>query len=112
MIKFMIPAAAALAATLAASEAGAISRYNSTGMSCERIHGILASQKAAIFRYPSKRVANLPLYDRYVRSEAYCGPHQVAEEVTIPSANGQCPVLHCIQEPDPCDDLFSAFCRR
>jgi hypothetical protein len=93
MIKFMLPVAAAFAVTLAAGQAGAISRYNSSGMSCERI-------------------ANLPLYDRYVRSEAYCGPHQVAEEVTIPSANGQCPVLHCIQEPDPCDDLFSVFCRR
>lgn len=112
MIKFMLPVAAALAATLTASEADAISRYNSTGMSCERIHGILAREKAAIFRYPSTRVANLPLYDRYVRSEGYCGPHQVAEQVTIPSASGQCPVLHCIQEPDPCDDLFSVFCRR
>ncbi|MCD2177227.1 hypothetical protein [Rhizobium sp. C1] len=111
MIKFMLAATAALAASLAAGEAGAISRYNSTGMRCERIQGILAREKAAIFRYPSKRVANLPLYDRYVRSGAYCGPHQVPEEVTIPSANGQCPVLHCIDEPDPCDDIFSVFCR-
>lgn len=110
MIKFMLPIAA-LAVTLTASEASAISRYTSTGMSCERIQGILRSERAAIFRYPSKRVANLQLYDRYVRSGAFCGPHQIPENVTIPSANGECPVLHCIDEPDPCDSLFLEVCR-
>lgn len=112
MTKFMFATVAAVAASLVASEASAISRYNSTNLSCERIQNILATQKAAIFRYPSKRVANLPLYDRYVRNGSYCDTNQVTEEVTIPSANGQCPVLHCIQQPDPCDDIFSVFCRR
>jgi hypothetical protein len=111
MTKYVLGAASAALLVLAASDAGAISRYNSTGMSCERALGILDREKAAIFRYPSKRVANLPLYDRYVRSGAYCGPHEVTEAVTIPSATGQCRVLHCIPEPDPCDELLSPFCR-
>lgn len=100
-----------LSLALIASNAAAISRYNSPGLSCEKLHGILASEGAAVFRYPSTRVKGLMLYDRYVRNDFYCDPHQIAERVTIPSANGECPVLHCIQAPDPCDDIMAPLCR-
>jgi hypothetical protein len=110
MSKFAV-AASALVLAMSAGEAAAISRYNSPGLSCQRLHGILAAQGAAVLRYPSTRTKGLTLYDRYVRSEAYCDPHQIVERVTIPSADGECPVLHCIQAPDPCDDIMAPLCR-
>lgn len=103
--------AGAVAAAGISGPAAAISRYNSTALSCGKIHGILASQGAAILRYPSKRNPSLTLYDRYVRSEMQCGSHEILEPVTIPSASGQCQVLHCIQAPDNCDEIADPLCR-
>lgn len=111
MLKWTIASAIVLAATFSAGSAGAISRYNSPGLSCQRIHGIIASESAAILRYPSDHVKGLTLYDRYVRNENYCDSNQIAERVTIPSKTGECPVLHCIPRPDPCDDILSPRCR-
>ena len=111
MSKLPFAAFAAAATLVMAEPASAISRYNSPGLSCARIHDILASERAAVFRYPSTRVRNLTLYDRYVRNSSYCDPHQISERVTIPCKDGDCPVLHCIQAPDPCDDIFAPLCR-
>lgn len=110
MSKFAL-AGAALSLAFIAGDAAAISRYNSPGLSCQRLHGVLATEGAAVFRYPSTRVKGLVLYDRYVRNGSYCDPHQITERVTIPSADGECPMLHCIQAPDPCDDIMAPFCR-
>lgn len=95
--------------TLAAATlpAQAISRYQSTGMSCAAIQDVISKQTAAIMRYPSKRVPGLVLYDRYVKNGNYCDSGEVTETVTIPSRDGQCPVYHCIEAPDPCDMPFA-----
>ena len=87
----------------ASMPANAISRYYSKKLSCAAIHRILSTEKAAVLRYPSTRIANLTLYDRYVRNESYCFPHQVGEIVKIPSRDWACTVMHGIQEPDLCD---------
>ena len=86
--------------------ANAISRYNTKKMTCEQVQTTLDRDKAAILRYPSPRNPSITLYDRYVRSGYYCEGHTVPERVTIPVKNtANCPVLHCIPRPDPCDSL-------
>ena len=95
--------------TLAAATlpAQAISRYNTPGMSCAAIHGVLEQQNAAILRYPSKRVPGLVLYDRYVKNANYCDSGEVTERESIPSRDGQCHVYKCVAAPDPCDSPFA-----
>jgi hypothetical protein len=96
---------AVAAATLASMTvpAAAISRYNTSNMSCNAIRNVLARDHAAILRYPSQHPPGMTLYDRYVSSGRYCFPHQIPERATVPSRDGECPVLHCIAEPDLCD---------
>lgn len=76
--------------------AQAISRYDSTRLSCARIHSIINSQGAAIMRYPSTRVPGLVLYDRYVRNGAQCMVGEAAVLSYIPAADTKrCPVYSC-----------------
>lgn len=93
--------------------ANAISRYNTNKMTCEQVHSALQREGAAVLRYPSKRNPSLTLYDRYVSSRYACDRHQVLERVSVPTKNtNNCPVLHCIPRPDPCDSLLTRFeCR-
>ena len=87
---------------LLAAEAQAVSRYDPTRMSCDRVQATIARQGAVILRYQSTRVPGLPLYDRYVRHSGYCARHQSLEKVYIPSDGGQCLVQHCVSRPDNC----------
>jgi hypothetical protein len=50
-----------------AGEASAISRYETTTMSCARVQAALSSDGAAILRYRAPDNPYLVLYDRYVR---------------------------------------------
>ena len=88
--------------SLLAADALAISRYDSTRMSCAQVRGTIQSEGAAIMRWRSARVANLPLYGRYVRDGSYCGYAEYADTVYIPTADRRsCPVYECKQiEPD------------
>ena len=87
---------AALALSLVAFEAHAISRYDIDGMSCSRVQGIVRADGAAILRHRSPRNPSLTLYDRYVAHSGYC---QIDEEATadfVPTADtGSCLVLKC-----------------
>jgi hypothetical protein len=85
-----------LALALSAGTAQAISRYESTKLSCARIHGIINAQGAAIMRYPSTRVPGLVLYDRYVRNGTLCMVGEAATLRYIPAADTKrCPVYAC-----------------
>ncbi len=85
-----------LALALSAGAAQAISRYDSTKLSCARIQAIIDSQGAAIMRYPSTRVRGLVLYDRYVRNGALCMVGEAATLRYIPAADTKrCPVYAC-----------------
>ena len=96
-----LTASAVLVAT--AFPAAAINRYNSESLGCGEIRSIIASEGAAILRYPSSRKPSLTLYDRYVQNGSYCASHEVIERVRIPSANANgCMVNHCISGGD-CD---------
>ncbi len=87
---------AALALSLVAFEAHAISRYEISGMSCSRVQGIVRADGAAILRYPSPRNPSLRLYDRYVAHGGFCQIDEEAAPEYVPTADtGSCPVLKC-----------------
>lgn len=92
----------ALCMMLIAVEAQAISRYNSTSMSCAEVKATVDSDGAAILRYRSKRDPSLQLYGRYVRNRLFCNSDEIAETKYVPAADtNSCPVRECIQiDPD------------
>ena len=88
----------AVCMTGAAAEAQAISRYDPTHMSCDRVQGTIARQGAVILRYQSTRVPGLPLFNRYVQSAQYCNPNEIRSRAYVPSADTKsCPVYICKQ---------------
>ena len=84
-----------------AEPAFAISRYNSTSLTCDQVRQRLVNEGAAILRYPSTRVKDMTLYDRYVTRNAMCDPHEYADRAYVPTRDtDRCPVLNC-QDYDP-----------
>ena len=82
--------------------AQAISRYNSTGMTCGAVQSIIEREGAAIFRYPGR--SGVTLYDRYVADERFCSGGEYAKSGTIPTKDTRsCPVRHCEMRPSPDD---------
>jgi hypothetical protein len=96
----------ALCFSLVAAEAEAISRYNSTSMSCAQVREIVRSEGAVILRYRSTRNPSLPLFGRYVSDRRYCNFDEVAETAFVPAADTRsCLVRECKQF-DPDDDYI------
>jgi hypothetical protein len=90
----------ALACTLVAGHAHAISRYNSQSMSCAEVQAVLQNERTAILTYSSARTG-VPLYGRYVYSDASCAIGQCAERKYVSTAdNASCPVKECIYDED------------
>jgi hypothetical protein len=84
------------------AEALAISRYNSTAMSCAAVQDTIAREGAAILRYPGR--TGITLYDRYVATGRLCASGEFAKASTVPTADlNNCPVRHCERRPDPQD---------
>ncbi|MFD1743985.1 hypothetical protein ACFSE1_00765 [Rhizobium helianthi] len=95
-------AAAALFSLAITGPAMAISRYNSTAMTCEAVQRTIAREGAVIFRYKGRTGATL--YDRYVADERFCAGGEFAKSGTIPTRDiGNCPVRHCEMRPSPED---------
>ncbi len=91
---------------LAASPALAISRYNPQTMTCQSARAAIHNQGAVIFRYPSKKVPGMTLFDRYVRNSRYCDANKYAEWTNIPTKDDPtCRVLNC-QNIDNLDGMF------
>lgn len=85
----------ALALTLVAAEAQAISRYNSQSMTCGEVQSVLRNEGAAIMRYRSAR-SGAPLYGRYVSTASQCDSGQHMEWRSIPTSdNPRCQVREC-----------------
>jgi hypothetical protein len=84
----------------------AIERINTPQTDCAAIQSIIQRDGAAILRYPSERVANYTLYDRYVTGDRFCRRDERAEPASVPSADrARCRVLLC--EPyEPIIELF------
>ena len=95
----------ALCLSFVAAEAQAISRYNSTSMSCDEVRARVRGEGAVILRYRSTRNPSLPLYGRYVSDRRFCSHDEVTETKFVPAADTRsCPVRECVQV-DP-DDFF------
>ncbi|WP_193174994.1 hypothetical protein [Oricola nitratireducens] len=98
------PAQRYVGAVLAASvllsvsvPAGAVERIRADENTCAKIQETLQSAGALIIQYPSARVANLLLYDRYVSSCAYCDPGEDVAPATVPASdNPECVVQRCV----------------
>ena len=86
----------ALCLSMVAAEAHAISRYNSTSMSCGEVKAIVRGEGEAIMRWQSTNIQGLPRYGRFVRNDRFCGAGERAETSYIPTADVRsCPVLEC-----------------
>lgn len=91
-----IVALASACLCLIAAEAQAISRYDPTRMSCERVQSTVAANGAVLLRYRSPRNPSLTLYDRYVVSERFCDAGETRVRAYVPSADlDSCPVYKC-----------------
>lgn len=77
-----------------AAPAMAIDKLDSRAQNCASVHAILGRDRQAILRFPS-RDGRVTLYDRYVSTPAQCGPGQYGIRVSIPAADGACPVVSC-----------------
>lgn len=96
----------ALCISFVAAEAQAISRYNSTSMSCDEVRATVRGEGAVILRYRSTRNPSLQLYDRYVSDRRYCNFDEAAETAFVPAADTKsCLVRKCVQV-DPDDFLI------
>jgi hypothetical protein len=85
-------------ALLMAGEASAISRYQTTAMSCARVQAALNSAGQAILAYPAPNNPSLVLFDRYVRDDTFCTASQHAWLQSVPAADTQnCQVRKCIR---------------
>jgi hypothetical protein len=105
----MIRAANRLAGTAAitllllalAVPAHAITRIRADRNTCATLQETLARQGAAVIRWPSARIANYFLYDRYVGRNYLCPFGEVLTPVTVPAAdNPRCVVYRC-ERPEP-----------
>jgi hypothetical protein len=86
----------ALGLCLIAADAQAISRYDPTRMSCDRVQETIAANGAVLLRYRSPRNPSLTLFDRYVASRRFCGMGEVRARASVPSADvAACPVYNC-----------------
>ncbi|MDO5898391.1 hypothetical protein [Agrobacterium sp. Azo12] len=83
-------------ATLAASPASAISRYETPAMNCASVQSAIDREGAVILRYPSTRVRDMTLYDRYVRSARQCEIGEYAARNSVPTRDVEnCQVYRC-----------------
>lgn len=88
----------ALGLCLIAADAQAISRYDPTRMSCDRVHETVDDHGAVLLRYRSPRNPSLTLYDRYIASGRFCNLGEYAARSSVPSADlDHCPVYKCKQ---------------
>lgn len=85
----------AVALTMLAADAQAISRYQSTSMSCAQAQGVVEGEGAVILRWKSP-TSGVLRYDRFVRDDGFCATGEEASLTTVPTADARsCPVYNC-----------------
>lgn len=83
---------------LSAPAALALSRYETTQLSCSRIQTILQSGGPAILRYPSPRNPGLTIYDTYVAQDGVCTTGGRGKLSSVPAADTKsCKVVQCVR---------------
>lgn len=87
-----------LVLVMTATSAHAISRYQSTSLSCSAIQANIAREGAVILRYKSERNPSLTLYDRYVKHGGFCSSGEYLKLEEVPARDTrQCLVYRCFQ---------------
>ncbi len=88
---------AGLVLALSATQALAIVQLTSTAMTCAQLKAKVSQAGAAIVRHQSRRVAGLPLYDRYVRDTQFCPGDDVTKFDTVPTSDTpSCALRKCV----------------
>ena len=78
-------------------QALAIVQFTSTAMTCAELKSKVSQAGAAIVRHQSRRVAGLPLYDRYVRDSQFCPGDDVTMFDTVPTRDTpSCALRKCV----------------
>ena len=99
----------ALCLSLVSLEAHAISRYNSTSMSCAEARGTVVAEGAVILRWRSP--GGIQRFGRFVADNGFCSWSERAETSYIPTQDRpSCAVLEC-KYYDPDDDFIFRFRR-
>ena len=94
----------ALSLLLVSFEAHAISRYNSTSMSCGEIKATVRAEGAVILRWRGN--SGIQRYGRFVDHSGFCSATERAEISYVPSADRKsCSVREC-KYYDPDDDII------
>lgn len=102
----------ALLMSAATTPALAISRYNSMSFTCAEARAVINRERAVIMRYPSSRVRNMTLYDRFVSGSDACDTGYYAYQEYLPTKDrASCPVYTCHPSTD-FDDDDTIFFRR
>ena len=98
----------ALSLLLVPFEAHAISRYNSTSMSCGEIKATVRAEGAVILRWRGN--SGIQRFGRFVDHGGFCeSRHERAETSYVPSADRKsCSVSEC-KYYDPDDDISFIF---
>ena len=90
-------------------EAHAISRYNSTSMSCGEIKETVWAEGAAILRWRGQ--SGVQRYGRFVAHDGFCESGTRAETSYVPASDrNSCSVYEC-KYYDPDDDIIFRFGR-
>ena len=99
----------ALSLSLVSLDAHAISRYNSTSMSCGEVKATVRAEGAVILRWRSPR--GIQRYGRFVANGRFCESGTRAETSYVPSSDRKsCGVYEC-KYWDPDDDIIFRFGR-
>ena len=100
----------ALSLLLVSFEAHAISRYNSTSMSCGELKETVWAEGAAILRWRGN--SGVQRYGRFVAHDGFCESGTRAETSYVPASDRKsCSVYEC-KYYDPDDDIIFRFGRR
>lgn len=88
---------AAICLMTLSAEALAISRHDSTSMTCAQAQSAVRNEGAVILRWKSPG-SGVQRYDRFVRSDGFCETGEEASLTSVPTADARsCPVYNCRQ---------------
>jgi hypothetical protein len=81
---------------LAASQAIAIERHDTSKMTCAQVTATLQSEGKAILRYPSSRIDGMMRFEKYVAERHMCGVGNMAIVAKVPTSDSKaCRVIRC-----------------
>jgi hypothetical protein len=87
----------AVAVSLIASDALAISRYDVTDMVCASVQALIETEGEVILTY-SRGILGLPIYDRFVKGRQYCASNEVIRRTGLATTDVKyCQVSKCVQ---------------